>query len=93
MSLKEYTCGRLQFQLIAIGCRLKKYIQDNFKVDLGTEKCFFDEYIPEEELEAVIKRQHKVIEYQKKNDHKIVFLFLFLMILPTVKRFQETHLY
>ena len=29
----------------------------------------FDEYIPEE-LEAVIKRQHKTIEYLKRNDHK-----------------------
>ena len=47
----------------------KKYIQDNLKVDLEKEKCLFDEYIPEE-LEAVIKRQHKTIEYQKKNDHK-----------------------
>ena len=28
----------------------------------------FDEYIPSE-LEAVIKRQHKIIEHQKKNDH------------------------
>ena len=32
----------------------------------------FDEYIPEE-LEAVIKRQHKIIEYQKKSDHKKIF--------------------
>ena len=32
----------------------------------------FDEYLPEE-LEAAIKRQHKVIEYQKKNDHKKLF--------------------
>ena len=48
---------------------VKKYIQDNLKVDLEKKKCMFDEYIPEE-LEAVIKRQHKVIEYQKKNDHK-----------------------
>ena len=47
---------------------VKKYIQDNLKVDLEKEKCMFDEYIPEE-LEAGIKRQHKVIEYQKKNDH------------------------
>ena len=38
----------------------------------------FDEYIPEE-LEAVIKRQHKVIEYQKKNDHKKIFSILVIV--------------
>ena len=47
---------------------VKTYIQNNLKVDLEKEKCLFDEYIPEE-LEAVMKRQHKVIEYQKKNKH------------------------
>ena len=45
---------------------VKKYIQDELKVDLEKEKCFFDDYNPEE-LEAVIKRQHKVIEFQKEH--------------------------
>ena len=45
------------------------------KVDLEKEKCFFDEYIPEE-LEKVIKQQHKVIEYQKKNEHNKLFSIL-----------------
>ena len=57
---------------------VKKYIQDNLKVNLEKEKCMFDEYIPEE-LEAVIKRQHKVIEYQKKNDHKKLFSILIIV--------------
>ena len=57
---------------------VKKYIQDNLKLDLEKEKCLFDEYIPEE-LEAVIKRQHKVIEYQKKNDHKKLFSILIIV--------------
>ena len=48
------------------------------KVDLEKEKCFFDEYIPEE-LEKVIKQQHKVIEYQKKNDHKKLFSILVIV--------------
>ena len=51
---------------------VKKYIQDNLKVNLEKEKCMFDESVPEE-LEAVIKRQHKVIEYQEKKGHKKVF--------------------
>ena len=38
---------------------VKTYIQNDLKVDLEKEKCFFDEDNPEE-LEAVIKRQHKV---------------------------------
>ena len=33
---------------------VKKYIQDELKVDLEKEKCFFDEYILE--LERVIKQ-------------------------------------
>ena len=57
---------------------VKKYIQNNLKVDLEKEKCFFDEYIPEE-LEKVIKQQHKVIEYQKKNDHKKLFSILVIV--------------
>ena len=47
---------------------VKKIIQDNLKVDLEKEKCMFEEYIPSE-LEAVINKQHKIIEYQKKNDY------------------------
>ena len=54
---------------------VKRCIQDELKVDLEKQKCFFDEYIPEE-LEKVKKQQHKVIEYQKKNDHKKLFSIL-----------------
>ena len=57
---------------------VKKYIQDNLKVNLENKKCLFDEYIPEE-LEAVIKRQHKVIEYQKKNDNKKLLSILIIV--------------
>ena len=57
---------------------VKRYIQDELKVDLEKEKCLFDDYIPEE-LDKVIKRQHKVIEYQKKNDHKKLFSILIIV--------------
>ena len=70
-------CGPLQVQLIVI-CYQQKNIQDNLKVDLEKGKCLFDEYIPEE-LEAVIKRQHKIIENQKKNHHKKLFSFLIIV--------------
>ena len=57
---------------------VKSYIQHNVKVDLEKEKCFFDDYILEE-LDKVIKQQHKVIEYQKKNDHKKLFSILIIV--------------
>ena len=57
---------------------VKRYIQDELKVDLEKEKCLFDDYIPEE-LDKVIKRQPKVIEYQKKNDHKKMFSILIIV--------------
>ena len=44
---------------------VKSYIQNELKVDLEKEKVFFDEYNPSE-LEEVINRQHKIIEYQKR---------------------------
>ena len=53
----------------AIWTPVQQCIQDELKVDLEKQKCFFHDYNPEE-LEAVIKRQHKVIEFQKKNEHK-----------------------
>ena len=48
---------------------VKRYIETELKVDTEKEKCFFDEYKPEE-LNAVITRQHEITEYQKKNGHK-----------------------
>ena len=32
----------------------------------------FDEYIPEE-VGTVVQRQHRITEYQKKNDHNKLF--------------------
>ena len=71
---------------------VKRYLQDELKAGLEQEKCFFDEYIPEE-LEAVIKRQHKVIQYQKQNDHKETIFLKELMTLQTVRHFPGIHLY
>ena len=48
---------------------VKKYIKDEMKVDTEKEQCFFEEYIASD-LQKIIERHHKVIEYQKKNDHK-----------------------
>ena len=57
---------------------VKKYIQDNLKVDVEKEKCFFDDYIPEE-LEKVIKQQHKVTEHQKRKEHNELFSILIIV--------------
>ena len=39
------------------------------KIDTDKEKCFFEEFIPEE-LEKVIETQHKITEYSKKQKFK-----------------------
>ena len=57
---------------------VKRYIQTELKVDTEKEKCFFDEYNPSE-LEAVINRQHKITEYQKKNGHKQLHSILIIV--------------
>ena len=67
---------------------VKKYIQNNLKVNLEKEKCMFDEYIPKE-LEAVIKRPNQVIEQKKKTITNYTQYLLLLMILLIQKRFQE----
>ena len=51
---------------------VKKYIKETMKVDTEKEKCFFEDFIPEE-LEKVIETQHKITEYSKKKQvQKIV---------------------
>ena len=57
---------------------VQRYIQTELKVDTEKEKCFFDEYNPSE-LEAVINRQHKITEYQKKNGHKQLHSILIIV--------------
>ena len=68
MFLLDYTCGLLQCLLTVTGHQLKNSFKIILKVDLEKEKCMFDEYAPSELVE-VINKQHKTIEYQKKNDH------------------------
>ena len=47
----------------------KEIHKDEMKVDTEKEQCFFEEYIASD-LQQIIEKHHKVIEYQKKNDHK-----------------------
>ena len=44
---------------------VKKHISDHMNVDTEKEKTYFEEYNPEA-LNQIIKTQHKVIDYQKK---------------------------
>ena len=57
---------------------VKKYIQENVKVNLEKEKCMFDEYIPSE-LEEVVNKQHRITKYQKKNDHNKLHSILIIV--------------
>ncbi len=55
----------------------KKYIKEDMKVDTEKEKCFSEEFIPEE-LEKVIKTQHKITEYSKNKFKKLYPILLIL---------------
>ena len=57
---------------------VKKYIKEGMKVDTEKEKCFFEEFIPEE-LEKVIETQHKITEYSKKNKFKKLYPILLIL--------------
>ena len=57
---------------------VKKYIKEGMKVDTDKEKCFFEEFIPEE-LEKVIETQHKITEYSKKNKFKKLYPILLIL--------------
>jgi len=57
---------------------VKKYIREGMKVDTDKEKCFFEEFMPEE-LEKVIETQHKIIEYSKKNKFKKLYPMLLIL--------------
>ena len=57
---------------------VKKYIKDEMKVDTEKEQCFFGEYIASD-LQQIIEQHHKVIEYQKKNDHKTLHSCLLII--------------
>jgi ABC-type glutathione transport system ATPase component len=52
---------------------VKHYIEKEMKVQHTKEEpIYFDHYDPES-LQRIIDTQHKVIEYQKKQDHKKLF--------------------
>ena len=58
---------------------VKLYIEKEMKVrDTKEEPIYFDHYDPEA-LEHIIKTQHKVIEFQKKQDHKKLFSILIIV--------------
>ena len=56
---------------------VKDYIRDHTKPN-DKEKCYFDPYEPSE-LEAVIKTQQKVIDYQKERKHKDLYQILIVV--------------
>ena len=44
---------------------VKKYIREELGVDTEKEKCWFDEFKPQD-LEKIIETQHKITEWSKK---------------------------
>ena len=56
---------------------VKDYIRDHIKPN-EREMCYFDSYEPSE-LEAVIKTQQKVIDYQKEQKHKDLYQILIVI--------------
>ena len=56
---------------------VKDYIQNHIKPN-EREKIYFDSYEPSE-LEAVIKTQQKVIDYQKEQKHKDLYQILIVI--------------
>ena len=57
---------------------VKKYIESELKVNVEKEKCYFNEYNPED-LEKVISQQHKIADYQKKQDHSKIYQILIIV--------------
>ena len=57
---------------------VKKYITDVLKVDTEKEKVYYEEYDPIA-LKHIVKTQHKVIDFQKKNKQKELFSILIVV--------------
>ena len=57
---------------------VRHYIEKELKVNLEKEKCLFSEYNPEE-LEHVIAMQHKLADYQKKQNHTKIYQILIIV--------------
>ena len=51
------------------------------KIDTEKEKCFFEEFSPED-MEKIIETQHKITEYSKK--HKFRKLYPILLVLDDI---------
>jgi len=54
---------------------VKKYVEEDLKVDLAKEPAFFDEWDPGQ-LEKILADQFKIIEYQKAKKYKRLFSIL-----------------
>ena len=57
---------------------VKQYIEKELKVNTEKEKCFFNEYHAED-LEKIIQQQHKIADYQKKQDHHKIYQILIIV--------------
>ena len=57
---------------------VKKYIESELKVNTEKEQCYFSDYNPDD-LERVISMQHKLADYQKKQNHTKIYQILIIV--------------
>jgi ABC-type multidrug transport system ATPase subunit len=57
---------------------VKKYIEEDLKIDVKREKTYFDHYNPED-LMHIISTQHKVTDYMKKQKQKKLYSILIIV--------------
>ena len=54
---------------------VKKYIENNLKIDTEKEKVYFDDFNPKD-LEHILNLQNKITQYQKDHDFKTLYSVL-----------------
>jgi hypothetical protein len=64
--------------LIPHGLPVKKYIEEDMKIDVKREKCYFDHYNPED-LMHIISTQHKVTDYMKNKNRRKLYSILIIV--------------
>ena len=57
---------------------VKKYIENNLKIDTEKEKVYFDDFNPKD-LEHILNLQNKITQYQKDHDFKTLYSVLIII--------------
>ena len=57
---------------------VKKYIENNLKIDTEKERVYFDDFNPRD-LENILNLQNKITQYQKDHDFKTLYSVLIII--------------